>query len=257
MNPSLPTVTVRFARPPAMERTDSRTADAYWLGGTDPSAWLQVIDGWPVDPGSLRLVVTDHDGVLVLLPSGENVTPSAACARVLGSQGSLPTPLPYRRQDTTMFVPIDAELDPPLDGEALRSLIAGGSGRGCAPYAQFLITPRGASTVFDPDDALTVADLWQRPGRSGDRWDHARPGTRLRSRLNQVESERDANRSDPRSVFEQLEPAWDHELPDEPGEKEPKSWGEWVRTRVDDSALWFTRKLPRDVSSGEEPGFPW
>ena len=143
-----------------------RETAAWFLPGGDSSVWLAEICRWAVPHESLQLFVVPGEcgiaGLLVLFPTG--------CTPPLEARG-----LPLGMIASRLFLPIDAELSPPITDAEARTLCT-------APVTLF--HPGIGAIGFENEDCRRVWDLLEHPATSrAANWNGAVAGSSLHSRL--------------------------------------------------------------------------
>ncbi|HEV7406104.1 MAG TPA: hypothetical protein VGO11_24370 [Chthoniobacteraceae bacterium] len=149
-----------------------RPAAGVFLPGGDAAAWLAELARWAVPHEELKLFVVPraaHDrtagGLLVLLPAG-GAPPGDARGLLLGTI------------DGRLFLPVDAELSPPVTTAEVREL--------CRAEVT-LFHPGLGALEFEAGDGRRVWDLLERPATNNSAdWNAAVEGTTLSSRLTGV-----------------------------------------------------------------------
>tara|TARA_R110002072_G_scaffold67163_2_gene164977 strand:+ start:18360 stop:21068 length:2709 start_codon:yes stop_codon:yes gene_type:complete len=134
--------------------------DGWFVPGEHVDAWLQEVLGFAFPWRSTKLLPIANLGggnclgVLVIPPMG--VQPH----RVVRAR-------PYRLRADHVWLPMDAELWPPVGDEELVDL-CGGRTMVCHPSAGFV--------SFSPDEVRGLDDLLQAPTFASNEWDQAQPG---------------------------------------------------------------------------------
>lgn len=177
----------------------SRHAAAAWLVfGATPQVWLAEIARWNVSLGSIVLrpmasgavlvTIDDETGAARILPtmgaeSASGVGPGCASktSRALRIPATNFPPIPYRVLHSRLYIPVDAELFPPVDDADLGRLLPHESS------AELVWHPTLGLIRCDAPDRLRVVDLLQLPPQVDSDWGRALPGTAFRSRLISVE----------------------------------------------------------------------
>ncbi|MEN1678431.1 MAG: hypothetical protein AAGJ46_02485 [Planctomycetota bacterium] len=152
-------------------RRSKPLATAAWLlPGHDVRAWLDEIAAWPGDPLAIRLIAIrdiDDTGVcgVVAIPAEANFEPTGGC-------------VPLGRIGNDLYLPVDAEIAPAINGEELAQHLADG-------YLYAWLPGRGL-TAAEADDVLGLADLVATPTEVNEDWGHAVPGVAFPSRLIEI-----------------------------------------------------------------------
>lgn len=141
------------------------TADGWYLRGDDARAWLDTLAPWWHEPGDLRLFgvprgVGDRRiaGLLVLMSR-----------RIDGMQLGAPAQA-LVRVSTRLWLPADAQLDPPLQPAELDAIL---------PLPVMFLHPTLGLCGFAATDELAIGDLLAIPRCAADAWQLARPPTAL------------------------------------------------------------------------------
>ncbi len=145
-----------------LRRTEDRqTASAWLIAGADIGTWLGELAQWSVAEELVRLYVLpaslqDHTpaGLLVVVPAGENCTPTRRA-------------LPYARVGIKLLIPADSRLHPPVAPDELAALLV---------WDLQIFHPTIGLVGFGPDDSLRITDLLAAPAQEDADWDRAVPG---------------------------------------------------------------------------------
>jgi tetratricopeptide (TPR) repeat protein len=146
-----------------------REVAAWFIAGADAPSLLEELSGWAVPHEALALFIVPRaagerapGGLLVLLPSG--------CVPPRTARG-----LPLGVIDGRLFLPVDAELWPPVTQAEVRSLCRA---------AVTLFHPGMGAVEFETADRRLVWDLLERPAlRAAADWNGAVAGAVLSARL--------------------------------------------------------------------------
>ena len=180
-----------------------RAQCAWFIAGADLAVWLEEISQIEIPHEKLRLFLlprsaTDRSvaGVLVISPSegvaGSHSTLEAErrapallvdkarvhaelelCARYAGNRPS--RAIPYGVVAGKIYLPVDAELWPPVEASELKLL-----------HELQVFHPGIGLIGFDAADGLKLADLLRPPPSRVENWNFARPGTGFNTRLRAV-----------------------------------------------------------------------
>ncbi len=150
-----------------------REASAWFVPGTDASAWLTELVAWGVPSSALTLRIvprsrTDRTPIGVLASVANSASPQVSyrCHA-------------YGQIAGQLLVPIEAELSPQVTDEELRDL--------WPIETEFVWHPQAGLVAFGPEDRLTLADLLQPPPETQADWSAADPGVSCSSRLRAIE----------------------------------------------------------------------
>jgi tetratricopeptide (TPR) repeat protein len=137
-------------------------ADAWFLPGDIPARWLEELVRAGLARMETRLFVVpqsmDNGAVAGLLVVPERPEPGT----------TPPAGLPCRRVGERLYLPHDAELQPPIADEELRRLL---------PLPISFYHPVFGLSGFETGDTLRVSDLILAPGESPGTWNFARAGS--------------------------------------------------------------------------------
>ena len=144
----------------------ARETVAWFLPGAEPAVWLAEICRWAVPHEILQVFPVPGEGriagLLVLLPAG--------IASPVDARG-----LPLGVFASRLFLPIDAELSPPITDAEARTL---------CPAPVTLFHPGIGAIAFANEDCRRIWDLLERPAvNTGANWNGAVAGSALPSRL--------------------------------------------------------------------------
>ena len=215
-----------------------RPAAAWLLPGADPARWLEELGSWGVPAAELTLTALPRSGgLLAALPldwAGDPPHPGPGC-------------VPFGLEPGGLYLPVDAELEPELDAEELRVLLAGG---------QAVWHPALGLVLCAPGEELGVEDLLAEPALRPERWSAARPGVALAAGLGPlVPEEPPEDREEIDAWLEEPEARGDlaSEFPDAldplPGEPGPVARAAArLRGGVARAVLWLTAGVPATAS---------
>lgn len=149
-----------------------RETVAWFLPGGDAGSWLEELCGWAVAHERLKLFIVPRSarehtagGLLVLLPAG--------CVVPQSARG-----LPLGEIESRLFLPVDAELSPPVTTAEVREM--------CRADIT-LFHPGIGAIAFEEGDCRRIWDLLERPAAtSATDWNSAVEGAALSSRLTGV-----------------------------------------------------------------------
>lgn len=188
--------------------TSLREAAAWLLTGNDPRRWLEELCGWgvPLVEVTLMVLPTDRDD---RRPTGVLAVPR---------RGSLPCvtswAIPYSEIAPQSFVPVDAQIDPPVSDAELAQLLG--------DELQSVWHPGLGLVRFEPSDVVRVADLLSTAPPREDLWNQAQPGETFSRKLTAVEPEFEPTLGE---ILQEgrddiaTEPPTLDRLPPEPGER--------------------------------------
>ncbi len=152
-----------------------RKAAAWFIPGDDIAVWLTEIARSDLDQARVKLRVLPS-GVQDRSPLGVLVV----CDEAAPTSG-ITRSIPYGRIGKSIFVPVDAELFPPVSASELEELQG---------FQDLLVFhPRVGLVAFESNDALRIADLLQPPERRHVEWGLAQPGVKFASRLQSIVAE--------------------------------------------------------------------
>lgn len=156
-------LTMRYGHRP------QREPQAWYLAGKTPAAWLAEIARWDLCHSEVRLLpiplssTNRHpQGVLLLPPDGTIPAASQQC-------------VPYGTLADRLLLPVEAWLDPHVEDDELRLVLASG-------YS-YVWHPVAGLVAFEPRDVLSPSDLLAPSAPRSRRWDLARPGVTLARQL--------------------------------------------------------------------------
>jgi tetratricopeptide (TPR) repeat protein len=189
-------------------------------------------------------------GVLAIVGKGGSPTVSRCCQPYGQILGRSPT---ARTTTATVYLPVDARLDPEVTEAELAALLDPGE-------AVYLLHPAAGFIRFEPADAHGVADLIRPPPPGSVAWDRAAPGVVLSRRLLSIEPEStpspemiiDEGRSDIASQQPSLE-----ELSPSPGEPLPDALGRpgrAVQRLVARVVQWLTGQGAKKAGGAKQAG---
>ena len=151
-----------------------RETVAWLIPGDDTESWLQELALWNVDLRDLTLRPVPRSkndasvgGVLVTPPDGTSPQASTRCQE-------------YGRIAERLFLPIHARLEPGVLEAEVATLLG-------SDLMEYVFHPAAGLVALGRTHLLRVADLLQTPSLMATRWDLARPGDVLVSRLKSVE----------------------------------------------------------------------
>lgn len=153
----------RSAAPP-------RAAQAWYLPGGDPAVWLEEVARWPVPTMEVRFFPlpveggSDVAGVLAVPPEG-----AAALVEVRG--------LAYGCVAPGFFIPVEAELTPPLGDDELRASMR---------FPVLVFHPALGLIGFDQEEGARVTDWLAAPLAVAENWTEACVGVPPRPALHSV-----------------------------------------------------------------------
>ena len=146
----------------------AREPAAWFVPGHDPAAWLAEVARWGVPTADLRLHVLPASpadptpvGVLVVVP------PGATPRNVLRGQ-------PFGRVAGKLYLPVAAELWPPVSEAELRDLLR-------LPVQ--VLHPSAGLVGFADEDVLRAHDLLEPPAERAADWGRAAAGESVRPRV--------------------------------------------------------------------------
>ncbi|HUY90021.1 MAG TPA: hypothetical protein VMV10_14895 [Pirellulales bacterium] len=156
--------------------TPPREASAYFVPGRCAEEWLAELIAWQAPLAKARLHV-------IPVSSGER-TPCGVF--VLGESPPAsrrsPRALPYRVAAGRMYLPVDADLDPPLDDAELLRLLE-------SDDTVYLWRPQTGLVELAASRSLAVSDLLLAPAADAQAWDCGVAGVALNARLFSIEPE--------------------------------------------------------------------
>jgi tetratricopeptide (TPR) repeat protein len=180
-----------------------RAQSAWFIAGADPAVWLDEICQMEMPHEKLRLFLLPPSaadrsvaGVLVVQHSEGTTGQNSAigperrspallvdkarvhaelelCAPYAGNRPS--RAIPYGVVAGKLYLPVDAELWPPVEASELKLL-----------HELQVFHPGIGLIGFDAADGLKVADLLRPPPSRVENWNYARPGTGFNTRLRAV-----------------------------------------------------------------------
>ncbi|MDB6130006.1 MAG: hypothetical protein JWM04_1113, partial [Verrucomicrobiales bacterium] len=141
------------------------------LPGNEPAAWLEIILSLNIPAEKLRLYLVpasrnsgNPGGLLAILPSARGAV--------------LPGPgLPLGKLGAGLYLPVDAELYPPVAPQELDTLCR---------YPVMLFHPGLGLVGFEAKDEKRVSDLFSRPIYREGNWNFASPGVHLNQHIRSV-----------------------------------------------------------------------
>jgi tetratricopeptide (TPR) repeat protein len=166
-----------------------REPSAWFIPGADVTLWLKEICRWGMPQSNLRLFVLPNSAAERLAAGLFIVPPDGA------KPACVPRALPFGNVTEGLYIPIDAELWPPVSPEELRRNLRKEALASETDQTQ----PTSAATellVFHPSiglvgfeagDVLSVADFLRAPPSRVENWNFAKPGIGLNERLLSVE----------------------------------------------------------------------
>jgi tetratricopeptide (TPR) repeat protein len=164
------TLTIRF--------TSERLRDprAWFIAGSNAADWLSEILAWNVPHASISLRLVPRS-LGDRTPLGSLVTVDGKAKPGVSSRCQ-----PYGCLAESLFLPVEARLDPAAEESELRELFASGT--------SYVWHPVGGLTKFDRRDVLSIGDLLKRLTPTDADWDRADPGTTFSRRLASLEVDR-------------------------------------------------------------------
>jgi hypothetical protein len=149
------------------------------LPGNEPAAWLEIILSLNIPAEKLRLYLVpasrnsgNPGGLLAILPSARGAV--------------LPGPgLPLGKLGAGLYLPVDAELYPPVAPQELDTLCR---------YPVMLFHPGLGLVGFEAKDEKRVSDLFSRPIYREGNWNFASPGVHLNQHIRSLATFRRSRR---------------------------------------------------------------
>ena len=142
-------------------RDASGPAVAWFIPGDGPRAWLGEMEGWRVPASRITLYPVPRSardrscrGVLALISGDNMVHPSP---QVHG----------YRSATPGFFLPVDGQLDPPIQACELAQL---------CQYQVYVFHPQSGLVGLDAEDIIRVDSLLTPPGKGKTDWTCPHPG---------------------------------------------------------------------------------
>lgn len=156
--------------------SSQRRPAAWFLAGGSAAEWLDEIARWPTAHESLQLIIVAGEshgsvsGVLVIVETeGANAI-----------QDSQPLGVPYGSIGGRLFVPMDAEFDPPAADAEVAALLPD-------DRAIYVWQPARGLIRCDTSDQTDVGRFLTVPPAAMETWDRAVPGVVLNDRLISIE----------------------------------------------------------------------
>lgn len=149
---------------------------AWLIQGAAPAEWLQEICRWGVPLSEMALFPVPQ--------SSADLRPRGVLVTVRGDVQPqvVPGAAPYGRVAGRLYLPVDAEIVPPVGDQELAALWPDS-------LVALVFHPAGGLSGFEAKDALPVSQLLDPPPRINGDWNRARPGTALNHRLWSVDPE--------------------------------------------------------------------
>lgn len=156
-----------------------REAVAWFIGGDDPSLWLEEIALWQVEMASLVLSVVARPEVI----RGPRSSSTGLCGVLVTADVPVqPTRTrlarPWGCVANRLYLPVEAAIQPAVDSQEIATLLPQDEQLAWHPHAGLL--------GFETDSLLRISDLLSPPVESPTEWGRASPGPAMASRLHSL-----------------------------------------------------------------------